>query len=79
MDGVLHGNEIVHYLQNNKRHESDQGHSRKLYRVPQVTFKWKTLKQSVYFLKAVEFCPTFETQSNVTLAIFWKKLQNYIF
>ena len=49
------------------------------YRVPQVTFKWKTLKQSVYFLKAVEFCPTFETQSNVTLAIFWKKLQNYIF
>ena len=27
---VLHGNEIVQYLQNNKRHESDQDHSRKL-------------------------------------------------
>ena len=30
------------------------------YRVLQVTFKWKTLKQPVYFLKAVEFCSTFE-------------------
>ena len=27
---VLHGNEIVQYLQNYKRHEFDQGHSRKL-------------------------------------------------
>ena len=32
------------------------------YSVLQVTFKWKTLKQPVYFLKAVEFCPTFEIQ-----------------
>ena len=27
---VLHGNEIVQYLQNYKRHEFDQGYSRKL-------------------------------------------------
>ena len=27
---VLHGNEIVQYLQNYKRHEFDQGHSTKL-------------------------------------------------
>ena len=26
----LHGNENVQYLQNNKRHEFDHGHSRKL-------------------------------------------------
>ena len=30
------------------------------YRVLQVTSKWKTLKQPVYFLKAVEFWPTFD-------------------
>ena len=27
---VLHGNEIVQYIQKYKRHEFDQGHSRKL-------------------------------------------------
>ena len=26
---VLHGNEIVQYVQNDKRHESGKGHSRK--------------------------------------------------
>ena len=26
----------------------------------QVTAKWKTLKQAVYFLRAVEFWPTFD-------------------
>ena len=30
------------------------------YRVRQVTSKWKTLKQPVYLLRAVEFWPTFE-------------------
>ena len=49
------------------------------YRVPQVTFKWKTLKQPVYFLKVVEFCPTFDIQIDITLAIFREKLQNYNF
>ena len=44
----------------------------------QVTFKWKTLKQTVYFLKAVEFCPTFEIQIDITLAIFQERLQNHI-
>ena len=32
------------------------------YRVLKVTSKSKTLKQSAYFLKAVEFCPTFDIQ-----------------
>ena len=49
------------------------------YRVLQVTSKWKTLKQPVYFLKAVEFWPTFDIQVDITLAIFRKKLQNHTF
>ena len=37
---VMHGNKIVQYLQNFKRHEIDQGRSRKLLqRVVQVTSK----------------------------------------
>ena len=40
---------------------------------------WKTLKQSVYFLKAVEFWPIFDIQISITLATFWEKLQNYTF
>ena len=40
------------------------------YRVLQVTFKQKTLKQPVNFLKEVEFCPTFDIQLDITLAIF---------
>ena len=49
------------------------------YRVLQVTFKQKTLKQPVYFLKAVEFCSTFDIQIDITLAIFREKLQNHTF
>ena len=49
------------------------------YRVLQVTSKQKTLKQPVYFLKAVEFCSTFDIQIDITLAIFREKLQNYTF
>ena len=28
---------------------------------------------------AVEFCPTFDIEIDITLAIFWKKLQNHTF
>ena len=49
------------------------------YRVLQFTSKWKTLKQPVYFLKAVEFWPTFDIQVDITLAIFREKLQNHTF
>ena len=49
------------------------------YRVLLVTSKWKTLKQSVYFLKAVEFCSTFDIQIGIILAIFLEKLQNHTF
>ena len=49
------------------------------YRVLQVTSKWKTLKQPVYFLKAVEFWPTFDIDVDITLAIFREKLQNHNF
>ena len=49
------------------------------YRVLQVTSKYKTLKQPVYFLKVVEFCPTFDIQINITFAIFREKLQNHTF
>ena len=49
------------------------------YRVLQVTSKWKTLKQPIYFLKAVEFWPTFDIQVDIALAVFWEKLQNHTF
>ena len=49
------------------------------YRVLQVTCKWKALKQPVCFLKAAGFCPTFDIQIDITLAIFWEKLQNHTF
>ena len=49
------------------------------YRVLQVTSKSKTLKQSAYFLKAVEFCPTFDIQIDIALTIFSGKLQNHTF
>ena len=47
------------------------------YRILQVTFKWKTLTQPVYFLKTVEFCSSFDVQIYITLAIFREKLQNH--
>ena len=47
------------------------------YRVLQVTYKQKTIRQSVYFLKAVEFGPIFDIQIDITLAIFREKLQNH--
>ena len=43
------------------------------------TFKEKTLKETIYFLRAVEFWPTFDIQIDITLAIFWEKLQNQTF
>ena len=39
----------------------------------------KKIKQPVYFLKAVEFCSTFDIQIDITLAIFQEKLQNHTF
>ena len=49
------------------------------YRVLRVISKWNTLKKPVYFLKAVEFWSDFDIQVDITLAIFWEKLQNYTF
>ena len=49
------------------------------YTVLQVTSKQKTLKQSVYFLKAVEFCPTFDTQIDITLANFGRGCKTTLF
>ena len=43
-------------------------------RVLQVTSKWKTPKQPVYFLKAIEFWPSFDIQVDITLVIFWLKV-----
>ena len=48
--------------------------SKSSYRVLQVTSKWKTLKQLIYFLKAVEFWTNFGVQIGITLAIFREKL-----
>ena len=49
------------------------------YRVLQVTCKWKALKQPIYFLKAVEFCPTLDIQIDIPLVVFREKLQNHTF
>ena len=49
------------------------------YRVLQVTFKWKTLKQRIYFLKTDEFWPTFDIQVVITLALFRETLENHTF
>ena len=49
------------------------------YRVLRVISKWNTLKKPVYFLKEVEFWSDFDIQVDITLAIFWEKLQNYTF
>ena len=40
------------------------------YGVLQNTSKWKILKQSAYFLRDVEFWPTFDIQVSIALAIF---------
>ena len=48
-------------------------------RVLQVMSKKKTQKQPIYYLKAVEFCPTFYIQIDITLAIFREMLQNHTF
>ena len=40
------------------------------YAVLQVTSKWKTLKQPVYFNRAVELWSTFDIRFDMTLAIF---------
>ena len=49
------------------------------YRVLQVTSKWKTPKQLLYLLKAVEFWPTFDIQIDKTVIIFWEMFQNQTF
>ena len=46
------------------------------YRVLQVTYKQKTLKKPVHFLRDVVFCPTSDIQIDINLAIL---LQNYTF
>ena len=36
-------------------------------------------KSTCLLFKAVEFCPTFDIQIDITLAIFWEMLQNHTF
>ena len=52
---------LSNIFKNYKRHEVDKGHSKISYRVLQVTPKWKTLEQPVYFLRAVDFWSTFDS------------------
>ena len=49
------------------------------YRVLQVTFKWKILKLPVYFLRAVEFWPTFHMQTDITWLYFGKCWKTKLF
>ena len=49
------------------------------YRVLQVKSKWKTLKQPAYFLRAIEFWPTFDIQIDITLTMFWKSCKTKLF
>ena len=47
------------------------------YRVLKVPFKWKTVKQPVYFLKPAEFCLAFDIQIDITLVVLPEKLRNH--
>ena len=50
------------------------------YRVLQIKFKWKTLKEPVYVLKAFKFCFTFDIQIDITLTrrlLFKKKMLTF--
>ena len=49
------------------------------YRVLQVTSKWKTLKQPVYFWKAVEFFSTFDIQIDKLWLYFGKSCKTRLF
>ena len=51
----------------------------KSYNNLQVKSKWKTLKRFVYFLKVAELWANFNIQIDITLSIFWEKLENYTF
>ena len=73
----MHGNEIVQYLQNYKRHEFDQGHSRKLLQSSTSYIQIENTKTTCLLLKTVEFCSTFDIQIDITLAIFREKLQDH--
>ena len=75
----MHGKEIAQYIQNYKRNKVDQGHPKKLIDLYKLHLNKKTLKQPVYFLRAVELWPTFDIQISITLDIVWEKLQNYTF
>ena len=63
----MHGNEIVQYLQNYKRHESGKGHSRKPLYSSTSYIQLKNTKT-----KAVEFSPTFDIQMTFLMLFFEK-------
>ena len=44
------------------------------FRVLKVTSKWKTLEQPVYFLRAVDFWPTFDIQIDITFGYILEKI-----
>ena len=47
------------------------------YRVLQVTNG--RIKETCLFLRAAEFCPTFDIRISIALVIFWETFQNYTF
>ena len=70
----MHGNKVAQHLPNYKRHEFDQGHS-----IPTIYIQIENTKTTRLLFKAVEFCSTFDIQIDITLAIFWEKLQYHPF
>ena len=76
---ILHGNEIVQYLQNFKRHKFDQGHSRKLLESSTNYIQIENTKTTIYFLKRVKFCPIFDIQIDITLLYFGKSCKSTLF
>ena len=75
----MHGNQIVQYLPNYKRHEFDQGHSTKLLESSASYIQMENTKTTRILLKTIEFCPTFDIHVDITLAISREKLQNHTF
>ena len=49
------------------------------YKFLQVKSKYKTLKRSVYILRAFEFWASFDIQIDITLPVFWKRVMKLHF
>ena len=60
-----------------KLQKVDQDRSEKLLQSSASYIQMENTKATCLFLRGVEFCPSFDIQVSITLAIFWEKSHNY--